>query len=108
MNDETNRDETTENKTAESRMADALVPVEPVHDVAMSVARIDAALTLAEKSRLLWEMPTDARHQTLGALPAPVVAALIEGDPEQNTALIANLPAAKYRQVINLDSGTFD
>ena len=38
----------------------------------------------------------------LGALPAPVVAALIEGDPEQNTALIANLPAAKYRQVINL------
>ena len=80
----------------------ALVPAEPLHDLAVSVARIDAAPTLAEKSRLLWEMPADARHQTLGALPAPVVAALIEGDPEQNTALIANLPAAKYRQVINL------
>jgi len=79
-----------------------LVPTEPLHDIAVSVARIDAAPTLAEKSRLLWEMPADARHQTLGALPAPVVAALIEGDPEQNTALIANLPAAKYRQVINL------
>ncbi len=80
----------------------ALVPAEPVHDTAVSVARIDAAPTLAEKSRLLWEMLPDARHQTLGSLPAPVVAALIEGDPEQNTALIANLPAAKYRQVINL------
>lgn len=80
----------------------ALVPAEPLHDLAASVARIDAAPTLAEKSRLLWEMPSDARHQTLGALPAPVVAALIEGDPERNTALIANLPAAKYRQVINL------
>ena len=31
-----------------------------------------------------------------------MVAALIEGDPERNTGLIANLPAAKYRQVINL------
>ncbi len=80
----------------------ALVPAEPPHDLAVSVARIEAAPTLAEKSRLLWEMPADARHQTLGALPAPVVAALIEGNPEQNTALIANLPAEKYRQVINL------
>ena len=80
----------------------ALVPTEPLHDIAVSVARIDAAPTLAEKGRLLWEMPAEARNQTLGALPAPVVAALIEGDPEQNTALIANLPAAKYRQVINL------
>ncbi len=84
----------------------ALVPAEPVHDIAVSVARIDAAPTLAEKSRLLWEMPSDVRHQTLGALPAPVVAALIEGDPEQNTALIASLPAAKYRQVINLGTPT--
>ena len=80
----------------------ALMLAEPLHDIAVRVARVDAAPTLAEKSRLLWEMPADARHQTLGALPAPVVAAIIEGDPEQNTALIANLPAAKYRQVINL------
>ncbi len=80
----------------------ALMLAEPLHDIEVRVARVDAAPTLAEKSRLLWEMPADARHQTLGALPAPVVAAIIEGDPEQNTALIANLPAAKYRQVINL------
>ncbi len=79
-----------------------MVPAEPSYDLAVGVARVEAAPTLAEKSRLLWEMPADARHQTLGALPAPVVAALIEGDPEQNTALLANLPAAKYRQVINL------
>jgi hypothetical protein len=80
----------------------ALVPTEPFHDLAVSVARIEAAPTLAEKGRLLRALTPEARHQTLGALPAPVVAALIEGDPEQNTALIANLPAEKYRQVINL------
>ena len=34
-----------------------LVPTEPLHDIAGSVARIDAVPTLAEKSRLLWEMP---------------------------------------------------
>lgn len=79
-----------------------LIPVEPFHDIAVSVARIEAAPTLAEKGRLLRALTPEARHQTLGALPAPVVAALIEGDPEQNTALIANLPAEKYRQVINL------
>jgi len=83
-------------------ITNALMLAEPLHDIEVRVARVDAAPTLAEKSRLLWEMPADARHQTLGALPAPVVAAIIEGDPEQNTALIANLPAAKYRQVINL------
>ena len=79
-----------------------LVPTEPFFDIAVHVARVEAAPTLAEKGRLLREMPPPERHQTLGALPAPVVAALIEGDPEQNTALIANLPAEKYRQVINL------
>ena len=79
-----------------------LVKVEPVHDLAASVARIDAAPTLAEKGRILRDMLPEARNQTLGALPAPVIAALIEGDPEHNMALIANLPAEKYRQVINL------
>lgn len=79
-----------------------LIPAEPFFDIAVSVARIEMAPTLAEKGRLLREMPPQERHQTLGALPAPVVAALIEGDPEQNTTLIANLPAEKYRQVINL------
>ncbi|MGI4788574.1 MAG: hypothetical protein ACRYFS_06960 [Janthinobacterium lividum] len=95
-------DEPVELEIQEENKKNELVPAEPVHDVAVSVARIDAAPTLTEKSRLLWEMPSDIRHQTLGELPAPVVAALIEGDPERNTALIANLPAAKYRQVINL------
>ena len=79
-----------------------LIEIQPVHDLAASVARIEAAPTLAEKGRLLRELTPVERHQTLGALPAPVVAALIEGDPEQNMALIANLPAEKYRQVINL------
>ena len=79
-----------------------LVLTEPFFDIAVNVARVERAPTLAEKGRLLREMPPSERHQTLGALPAPVVAALIEGDPEQNTALIANLPAEKYRQVINL------
>ena len=82
--------------------AGAMVPAEPLHDTAVSVARIEAAPTLAEKGRLLRELPPEARHQTLGGLPAPVVAALIESDPDQNTALIASLPAEKYRQVINL------
>ena len=90
----------------DEEIQNALVPAEPLHDIAVSVAKVDAAPTLAEKSRLLWELPSDARHQTLGALPAPVVAAIIEGDPERNTALIANLPAAKYRQVINLGTPT--
>ncbi len=101
MNEEVNNEVNSEVEEINEDQT-ALVPAEPVHDIAVSVARVEAAPTLAEKSRLLWEMPSDARHQTLGALPAPVVAALIEGDPEQNTALIANLPAAKYRQVINL------
>ncbi len=82
-----------------------LVPVEPIDNAIneiAAVARVDAAPTLAEKGRLLRELTPEARHQTLAALPAPVVAALIEGDPEQNTGLIGNLPAEKYRQVINL------
>ena len=93
-------------KIKKEEIQNALVPAEPLLDIAVSVAKIDAAPTLAEKSRLLWELPSDARHQTLGALPAPVVAAIIEGDPERNMALIANLPAAKYRQVINLGTPT--
>jgi len=87
---------------AEPTEINDLIPVEPVHDIAVSVARIEAAPTLAEKGRLLRALTPEARHQTLASLPAPVVAALIEGDPEQNTTLIANLPAEKYRQVINL------
>ena len=87
---------------AEPTEINDLIPVEPAHDIAAGVARIEAAPTLAEKGRLLRALSPEARHQTLGALPAPVVAALIEGDPDNNTALIANLPAEKYRQVINL------
>ncbi len=72
------------------------------HDLAASIARVEAARTLTEKGQLIRDMTPVERHQTLGALPPTLVAALIEGDPEQNMALIANLPAEKYRQVINL------
>ena len=72
------------------------------HDLPASIARVEAAHTLTEKGRLIRDMTPVERHQTLSALPPTLVAALIEGDPEQNTALIANLPAEKYRQVINL------
>ena len=78
-----------------------LVPIAH-HDLAASVARVEAAPTLAEKGRLIREMTPVERHQTLGALPPTLVAYLIEGDPEQNTALIANLPAEKYRQILQL------
>ncbi len=97
-----NEPETPSPTEAELTESNGLIPTEPVHDLAAGVARIEAAPTLAEKGRLLRALSPEARHQTLGALPAPVVAALIEGDPDNNTALIANLPAEKYRQVINL------
>ena len=94
--------ESPSDKAASDEVATDLIPAAPVHDLAVSVARVEAAPTLAEKGRLLRALSPDARYQTLDALPAPVVAALIEGDPDNNMAMIANLPAEKYRQVINL------
>jgi hypothetical protein len=77
-------------------------PDEAAGPLALTITQIEAAPTLAAKSEALLALPAEARHQALGALPAPLVAALIEGDPERNTALIANLPAAKFAQIINL------
>lgn len=75
---------------------------EPVSPLVRTLSHIETAPTLAAKSEALLALPPDARHQALGALPAPLVAALIEGDPERNTALIANLPAAKFNQIVGL------
>jgi len=75
-------------------------------EIATTVAQIESAVTLAEKSQALWAMPRDLRHDVLGNLPAPVVATLIESDPERNTALLGSIPAAKFQQIINLGTPT--
>lgn len=77
---------------------------EPANALALTIAQIEAAPTLAQKSDALLALPAEARHQALGGLPAPLVAALIEGDPDRNTALIANLPARKFNEIVNLGS----
>lgn len=86
-----------------SHEADAAQP-QPATDIALAAARIEAALTLAEKSSALWALPANVRYETLGALPASLVAALIESAPEQNLALLANVPAAKFVQMTALGS----
>jgi hypothetical protein len=76
----------------------------PRNEIAERVADIEAATTLAEKSNILHALSSEMRHQALGALPATTVAALIEGDPERNTSLLANIPAEKFHQVVGLGS----
>lgn len=75
-------------------------------EIATTVAHIDSALTPLEKSKALWAMPRDLRHEVLGALPAATVAALIESDIESNNALLGSVPAAKFQQIINLGTPT--
>jgi len=70
------------------------------------VSDIVAAPTFAEKSQMLLALPAEARYQALGEMPAALVAAIIDSNPEQNTALIANLPAPKFTQIVSL--GTFE
>lgn len=94
--------DTSDLETAPDTEPADLSPVEPVSPLALTLAQVEAAPTLAAKSEALLALPPQARHQALGALPAPLVAALIEGDPERNTALIANLPAAKFSQIVGL------
>ena len=65
-------------------------------------SRIDSAVTLTAKSDALWDLGSELRYESLGTLPASLIAALVETDPERNTALLANIPAAKFQQVINL------
>jgi len=85
----------------------SLVPsaAEGDNSLAIVVSQIVAAPTFAEKSAMLLALPAEARYQALGEMPAALVAAVIDSDPAQNTALIANLPAAKFNQIVGL--GTF-
>lgn len=85
----------------ESVSEDALIPAasEPP---ALAAARVQSLPTLAAQAEALWEMPAPERHDALGELPAPLVAALIESDSEKNTGLIASLPAGKFQQITGL------
>ena len=74
------------------------------HEIAERVAKIESARTLVEKSDILHAMTAEMRHESLGALPATTVAALIEGDPDRNITLLANLPVRKYTQILALGS----
>lgn len=74
--------------------------------LAVVVSQVVAAPTFAEKSEALLALPAEVRYQVLGEMPAALVAAVIDSNPEQNTALIANLPAAKFTQIVGL--GTFE
>lgn len=95
------------NETENVAPTDAAVDTtaNPSSELAQRVAAIETAPTLAEKSNLLHSMTAEARHDALGALPATTVAAIIEGDPERNTMLLANIPANKFQQIAGL--GTF-
>ncbi len=81
-------------------MSDEPQPVQ--NALALTLTQIDNALTLADKTVALLSLPAEARYHALESLPAPLVAALIESDPERTNALIANLPADKFTQIINL------
>jgi hypothetical protein len=59
-------------------------PIPPPRDLAR---RIEEAATLPQKAELLWALPTAERHAALGALDAELIAAIIENQPEDNTAL---------------------
>ncbi len=86
----------------------SLVPSAADAEMALAavVSQVVAAPTFAEKSQALLALPAEARYQVLGEMPAALVAAVIDSDPEHNTALIANLPAAKFTQIVGL--GTFE
>src|SRR5579883_3245680 len=64
--------------------------------------RIEEAQTLPQKAELLWALPTAERHAALGALDAELIAAIIENQPEDNTALLGNLPATKFAEIVNI------
>ena len=78
----------------------ALIPT--LEPAALAAAHVQSLPSLAAQAEALWQMPAPERHDALGQLPAPLVAALIEGAPEQNTGLIASLPAAKFQQIASL------
>jgi hypothetical protein len=79
----------------------ALIPTD-AEPAALAAVRIQSLPTLTAQAEALWQMAAPERHEALGQLPATLVAALIEGDPDRNTTLIASLPAAKFQQIANL------
>jgi hypothetical protein len=66
--------------------------------------RIDDAPTIVQKAQLIWALPTNERHAVLGSLDAATVAEVIELQPDENIALLGNLPAPKFIQLVNLGS----
>ncbi|MDR3707713.1 MAG: hypothetical protein P4L33_05405 [Capsulimonadaceae bacterium] len=64
--------------------------------------RVSEASTMPQKAQLLWGLPTLERHAALGEMPPDEVAAIIESNPEENTALLGNIPAPKFSQIVNL------
>ncbi len=80
-----------------------IVPAAKPHIDGKALARrIEDAQTLPQKAELLWSLPTLERHAALGALSADLVAAMIEMDPESNTAMLGNMPAPKFGEIVNL------
>jgi hypothetical protein len=76
---------------------------EAQHALGLDLARrIDSAPTIPQKAQLLWALPTSERHAVLGVLNPEVIAAIIELVPEENIALLGNLPAPKFIEIVNL------
>lgn len=73
-------------------------------EIAATAAQVDSAVTMTEKSNVLWAMPKDIRHEVLGTLAPSLIATLIESDPEKNTALLGSVPSDKFQQILNLGS----
>jgi hypothetical protein len=69
------------------------------HRLAMRVIK---APSMAEKALALWAMPPEDRYAALGALPAETVSTLIESNIEENTAMLGNLPAPKFSEMVNM------
>jgi hypothetical protein len=71
--------------------------------LAQSLAkRIDEAPNVPQKAQLLWALPTTERHAALSVLGADTIAAIIELQPDENIALLGNIPAPKFVELINL------
>jgi hypothetical protein len=64
--------------------------------------RIDNSPTIDLKAQLLWALPTNERHAALSALNPETIAAVIELQPDENIALLGNLPAPKFIEIVNL------
>ena len=91
-----------EPRTVEDRHCRRDTLADPAPPATLTAARIQSLPTLAAQAEALRRLPAPERHDALGEMPAPLVAALIEGDPERSAELIASLPAAKFQQIAGL------